>query len=548
VVKFEQFSKVRPKIEGGLHPRHWRTLMLILGLALFARISPAETPEDKYRDVLLQIQQHIEQNDLQGAEALIASANSSYPANGGLKNLLGVVAIKQGRPEQAIKAFSEAITLAPALTGAYLNLGRIYIAAAEHDKVARASALHVYSKLLRREPDNPEANYQISLLLLWDGKFQDSLEYVKRLGTDDQGRISAQIVLCSDEAALFHSEGANKAAERIAAAPDLSEPDALEVLPSLRFGHRADLIDLIFSAANARKALSAEGLRVLGLALEGEGKLESSRVILERAFAIGHSPVPVLIDLTRVANAMKDYQGALGYLAHARDLRPNDAGFAYEFGVLTIRMGLLGESRKALGEAVKLEPNNPEYNFGMGVVSSFSQDATQGLPYLQKYHALRPSDPAALLSIGTAYFRGKNFESASLWLRQAVTHAATAADAHYYLGRIARVQARLADAELELEQANTLTPNRPDVLAELGQVFTATRDYSKAGTYLENAVALDPENYAANFGLLQLYARENDPRKDDQSKRFEAIKNKSEEQYQEMMRIMSVRANDKSGE
>ena len=60
-----------------------------------------------------------------------------------------------------------------------------------------------------------------------------------------------------------------------------------------------------------------------------------------------------------------------------------------------------------------------------------------------------------LLAIGTTYFRAKNFDSASLWLKQAVTHEATAADAHYYLGRIARVQGHLDDAKHELEQANT---------------------------------------------------------------------------------------------
>jgi hypothetical protein len=43
-----------------------------------------------------------------------------------------------------------------------------------------------------------------------------------------------------------------------------------------------------------------------------------------------------------------------------------------------------------MDEAVKLSPDNPEYNFGMGTVSSFAQDATQqGLPYLQKYHATK---------------------------------------------------------------------------------------------------------------------------------------------------------------
>jgi Flp pilus assembly protein TadD len=177
----------------------------------------------------------------------------------------------------------------------------------------------------------------------------------------------------------------------------------------------------------------------------------------------------------------------------------------------------------------------------MGTVSSFAQDATQGLPYLQKYHALRPSDPTALLAIGTTYFRAKNFDSATMWLKQAVTHETTAADAHYYLGRIARVEGHLEDARHELERANALAPNRPDVLGELGQVFVATHEYREAQTYLDRALARDPENYGANFGLLQLYARTADPRREEQSKRFDGIKSKDEEHYQEMMRIINVR-------
>jgi uncharacterized protein HemY len=80
------------------------------------------------------------------------------------------------------------------------------------------------------------------------------------------------------------------------------------------------------------------------------------------------------------------------------------------------------------------------------------------------------------------------------------------------------------------------------VLAELGQVFFANHDYREAQSYLDRAVARDPENYAANFGLLQLYARTGDPRREEQSKRFDGIKSKDEQHYQEMMRIITARA------
>jgi tetratricopeptide (TPR) repeat protein len=518
-----------------------RIIPLTLGLLFLTLAGTALPSSEQYRQLVLEIQQHMERNDLQGARSLIASAQAMFPANGGLENLLGVIEVQQGHSDRAIQEFSAAILHDPGLASAYLNLGRIYMQTAESDKTARASALRAYDRLLRMEPNNAEANYQAAMLLMWDHNYERSLQHLTRLSPDDRSRIGAQIVLCADEAALNHASAADKAAAAIVAAPDLAEQDAMEVLPALQAAHRADLIESIFAAANDKKPLSADGLRILGLAQEGEGKLEIARKTLERAFTQSNSSVPILVDLTRVAKASKDYQGALGYLAHARDLQPNDAGFAYEFGVLSLRLGLLGESRKAMGEAVKLSPDNPEYNFGMGTVSSFAQDATQGLPYLQKYHALRPSDPTALLAIGTTYFRARNFDSASIWLKQAVAHDTTAADAHYYLGRIARAVGRLDDAKHELEQANTLTPDRPDVLGELGQVFIASHEYREAQTYLDRAVTLDPENYGANFGLLQLYARTGDPRREEQSKRFDQIKSNDEQHYQEMMRIINVR-------
>jgi tetratricopeptide (TPR) repeat protein len=515
---------------------------LTLGLLLLTQPGGAQPSQEPYRALVLEIQQRVEQNDLEGARSLIAGAQTRFPANGGLENLLGVVEIQEGHSARAIQEFSAAILHEPTLAGAYLNLGRIYMQTAGRDETARASALRVYDKLLRMEPSNAEANYQVATLLMWDQSYERSLEHLTRLSADDRSRIGAQIVLCADEAALHHAPTADKAAASIVAAPDLTEQDAMEVLPALQAARRADLIESIFAAANSKSPLSADGLRILGLAQEGEGKLEIARKTLELAFTQSSSSVPILVDLTRVAKASHDYQGALGYLAHARDLQPNDASFTYEFGVLCLRMGLLGESRKAMGEAVKLSPDNPEYNYGMGTVSSFAQDATQGLPYLQKYHALRPADPLALLAIGTTYFRAKNFDSARVWLKQATAHEATAADAHYYLGRIARVENHPEDAKRELEQANTLTPDRPDVLGELGQVFIATHEYREAQTYLDRAVKKDPDNYGANFGLLQLYARTGDARREEQSKRFDEIKSKDEQHYQEMMRILDVRA------
>jgi tetratricopeptide (TPR) repeat protein len=521
-------------------------LCVLLTLAVPVQTAFAQNHGAAYRQSVIAIQQKIEANDLEGARALIAAASQQFRADGGLENLLGVVEIQQGNTDRAKQAFSAAIRHNPKLVGAYLNLSRISMQTAATDPAARAEALRLSEKAALLAPDNDEAHYQAATLLTWEEKYQRSLDHLARLGAEARVQVGVEALVCADEAGLQHNEAASRHAALLAANPGLTEQDAMTCLPALRAAHRADLIETLFAAAASRHSLSASGLRILGLAQEAEGKLEPARATLEQAFAADSTATTVLVDLTRVAKAAKDYQGALGYLAHAREMRPTDASLPYEFGVICQKMGLLGESRKAMEQAIKLDPESPEYNLGMGTVLSISHDPSQALPYIDKYHALRPADAAGILALGTTYFRMKDYDSAIKWLKPAAIDGKTSAEAHYYLGRIARQEGQLDEAAAQLEQSAALKPDQPEVLAELGQVNVQRKKYAEAEQQLDRAIALDAESYAANFGLLQLYARTGDARREAQSKRFDSIKDKNEEQYREMMRVIEIQPQGKA--
>lgn len=515
-------------------------LCALLAMVVPAQMAIAQNQAAAYRQSVIAIQQKIEANDLDGARALITAVSQKFRADGGLENLLGVVEIQQGHTDRAKQAFSAAIRHNPKLVGAYLNLSRIYLQTAATDPVARTEALRLSEKAALLEPDNDEAHYQAATLLTWEEKYQRSLDHIAKLSAEARAQVGVEALFCANEAGLQHNETASSHATALAASPALTEQDAMTCLPALRAAHRADLIETLFAAAAIRHPLSAAGLRILGLAQEAEGKLESARATLEQAFAADSAVTIVLVDLTRVAKAAKDYQGALGYLAHARELAPTDASLPYEFGAICLKMGLLGEARKAMEQAIKLAPEDPEYNLGMGTILSFSHDPSEALPFLNKLHALRPADSAGLLALGTTYFRMKDYEAAGTWLKQAAVSETASAEARYYLGRIARQEGKLDEAVAQLMQSAALKPDQPEVLAELGQVYAQMKKYAEAEKMLARAVALDADSYPGNFGLLQLYARTGDPRRGEQSKRFDAIKGKSEEQYREMMRVIEI--------
>ncbi len=427
---------------------------------------------------------------------------------------------------------------------AYLNLGRVYMLQAAKNPEMQSKALSTYQSALALSPANDEANYQAAVLLMLARNYQSSLDHVARLDATARSTPGALALLCADHAGLGHKAEAEQAAKSLAQHPDLTEADALDIAPVLDATGRADLAITTLNAAAQRAPLSPAGLRALAISEEAAGNLTEARKTLESAFAADPGSTAILVDLARVAKSQKDYRGALGYLAHARDLAPRDARLPYYFGLVCLDLSLLGEARKALEQAVTLAPDNPDYNYVMGSVSAFAQDPELALPYLKKFHSLRPQNPAGILALGTTYFRAKDLETAATWLRQAVNNPKTAAAAHYYLGRIARQQAQLDEALSELNQSNQLKPDRPETLAELGQVYVQQHKYPQAEKELERALAISPDNYAANFGLLQLYARTADPRREQQSKRFDEIKSTSESQYQDMMRIIEIRPED----
>lgn len=524
----------------------WRTCGIGIMAALCATqplsatVRKAETGS-AYRRAVIHIQDEIGSGHLKAARAALKDAFQRYPKKGGLENLLGIVEIQQGHTEAARRAFSKAIEESPGLTGAYLNLGRILMASAASDSEVRQKTAHLYEEVLRREPANEDANFEYAIVLMWQGRYRASLLHLGKLPARAHGNIRVEALRCADEAGLGKMAAANRAAERMKANANLREEDVVLAVPALRAAHRADLIAALLTAANGRSPLSMKGLRLLGLAQEAGGKLTEARATLTRVYDRDRSSAVPLVDLTRIALAQKKYEDALGYLAHARALRPHDASLAYEFGLVCVKLGLLDETIKAMGDAVKLAPDNAGYNLSMGLISSFGFTPETAIPYLKKYHAMRPKDPEGVLALGTGYFRAEKLREAAVWLRQAEKTPRTAGRAHYYLGRILFQHGQYQQAVAQLEESAKVQGNRADVYVELGKSYIHLKEYALAEKVLDRAIQLDPKSFNANLALLRAYSLTRDPRRSAQRKRFLAVHKEKEKEYVDALRTVSER-------
>jgi Flp pilus assembly protein TadD len=515
-------------------------LLAFCGLALRPAHSEQKRPTTRDQEIL-QIQQLIASRDLMAAHGLLAEAGRRHPGDAGFDNLRGIVEAQEGNYVGAENSFRQAVGREPKFTAAYLNLGRLYQENPGPDPQAAQKAQDVYKRVLDYDPNNSEANYQISLLLLRAGKYRDSLARALHLPSEVRSRAQALSVISADYAALGERKETDNAVARLLADADFSEVDAQQILPGLRVGRRDDLIVSSLETLQRRQPLAPEMLYSLGLAYEQANRLADSRAVLEKYVSGGNLSVASLLELTRVAYKQGDYQSSLGYLAHARDLAPDNARIHYSFGLVCLDMDLLAEARNSFEKAVKLEPENPSYNYAMAAASAFRHDPAEAVPYFEKYIKLRPQDPRGKLGLAVALFRAKDYDTAIPQLREAAKAPETATTAHYYLGAIAVQERRLDEARDQLEQALKGNPDYTNALAELGQYYLITKDYPDAEKQIRRALQTDPDHFLANFYLLNLYTRTGDSRRQTQANRFEELQKRQDEKTQELLRMVEVR-------
>jgi tetratricopeptide (TPR) repeat protein len=492
-------------------------------------------------DLLTRAQARIEQGDLSGARAELDRALRSFPANPLALNFLGVVEAQEGHYRAAESRFREAIRAGPRLTDAYLNLGRLYQEHSADDPEAVRKAAVVYETLLRSTPHHAEALYQSAVVLRATGEFARSLERLDRLGPEHQQRAQTLAVRCADEAGLGRGAEADRAADALLARPELSEADVLPILTTLRDHGREDLAVRLLEALRDRGRAGPEPLLQLAGAYERADRLDSARAALEAAAQAERRSVPILLEVARVARKAGDRQGALGYLAHARDLDPQDARVHFVFGLICMELDLGVEAYNSLKQAVTLAPEDPGINYAMGAVALHQRDASEAVPYFQKYVALKPDESRGSLGVGIAWFKAGNFQSARPELTRAARSASTAAAANYFLARIAREENDLDQALALVDTALQAKPDYADAWAERGLLHLRKRELDTAEKDLQRCLELDRDNYLGNLHLLSLYQRTKDPRQGEQARRIDELSARRDQKADEFRRVIEVR-------
>jgi tetratricopeptide (TPR) repeat protein len=505
---------------------------------LYSAMIPA-APTDRAGEIIQKIQKLIQDGNVAEAQAQVSKGLKEFPNNGPLYGLLAVVEANEGNYTAAETHFKKAIDLIPNFAGGYLDLGRFYLENAAKDPEAPKKALDTYERLLRLQPNNGEALYQSAFLQGRQGSFQASLARLARLPAADQEGPQALAVKCAALAGLGRIAEAAAVADSLLQNPYTTEPDILQMLPILEAHNASQLAERVLRAQTARHP-SFESFYALGLLEKGRGDLAQARVTLEQAAQYRPQDVPLLIDLARVARDQHDRKGALGYLAHARDLEPENGSIHFFWGIVCIEENLFEEAYQSLQRAVALTPDNPQYVYALGAVVLQRKDLREAILLFQKYRRLKPGDPSGRLALGAAYLENSDFDKARQELEAAAKNPKTAPGVHYCLGRLDNRTGDYRGALREFGLAVQANPNSAQNYAQMGALYVKLQDYRQAEKALGKALELDPVNYTANMNLMILYARTKDPRASKQAEQFRRTDQARGELELDMLRTIKV--------
>src|SRR5579884_1759877 len=483
---------------------------------------------------LLAIQGAIESGRYAEALGQLSVALNTWPHDGGLLNLRGVVHAQQNELPAARTDFEQAVKLAPELVPAWRNLAR----ACQADAFCASNA---WRHVLKDAPGDPEALFSLAAVDQQQGKFAESLRQLESLPPDERARSQALALRCADLMGLGRLPAARDVARQLTAAAEFSEQDVRTVFPVLTTPARAPVTVILVEALDAHGSASPDSLRHLVLAYEQLNRLPDARKTLERVAAAEPQNPQHLFELARVAYRMHDLEGALGYLGHARDLAPDDARVHFLFGMVLQEMELPIEARKSVEKAVALDPRNPDHNYALGSIILATREASAAVTPLRNYVAARPRDPRGHFALGVAYFATGDYANARTEMETAAKDPNTEAGASYFLGRIARLDEKYDEAAALFNRSIRLQPSFPEAWTELARVRLRQGRVDDARADINHALSLDPKNFQANSALMALYQRTHDPRAEQQSARLQTLDAERSKRQELMYRSIEVK-------
>jgi len=306
-------------------------------------------------------------------------------------------------------------------------------------------ALHRFQEALRASPDCADAHFGVGVTLRMAGRLDAAVASLQAAVRLDSGNAEYHNSLAN----LHAAQGRHRdAAESYGAAVRL-RPDLIELHVNLGIA-RMDLAEWEQAEASFRQALGrdpghARAHANLGIALLRQGRAPEAADSLQTAirlapgYALAQTNLGLaLLRLGQVGEAVRRHDAALA-------LRPDYAEAHSNRGAALLRLGRVEEALASCRTAVGLKANATTWG-NLGLAFNKAKRNDEALKCFEAAVGLSPESAEAHSNLGVGFIALRRFDEAVSVLERAVALNPGYADAHSNLGNALRLRGNTATA------------------------------------------------------------------------------------------------------
>lgn len=406
--------------------------------------------------------QHYQNQELEQAERIYREVLSVDPRNFDALHLLGLLAYRTGRYDDAIERLRGAVEVNAAHPVAHTNLGAAFRAAGR-----RNEARDAYEQALKLKPDYAEALNNLGNV------HKDERDFAKA-----QQSYERALQIKPDYAEAYNNLGNLFKEQGQYATAKACYEQALKIKPD-------------YAAAQSN----------LGNAYKDQRQLAEARTCYEQAlrikpdYAEGHNNLGVVLqDLGELFAAEGSYREALR-------LKPDYADAHNNLGTLCRALRRLKEAEACFHKALELKPDFFRAHNNLGNCLKDQRRFDEARARFEQALALHPQYVDAMNNLGVTLQEQKKLAEAQMWYRRALEIKPDYAAAHNNLGTLLNAEGKWTEAQGCYERAVSIAPDYLGAHDNLGQVLQAQGKWVESQAAYERVLALDPRHFAAHNRL-----------------------------------------------
>ena len=352
----------------------------------------------------------------------------------------GNVLEAEGKIDEAMQHYLEAIRLAPNLARAHLNHGNTLLA-----KGDLQGALDAFSTAIRLKPDYAGAYYNIGNALLGNGQLNEAVKSYHQA-----------LKIKPDYAEVHCALGV--------ALKELGQLD--DAVVSLR---RALEIKPDFVEAYTNLGIILGHLFNTGIALLNDGKLDAAVENFRRVLKIEPKLADAHYQLGNTLKKLGQNENAVASYRRALEFKPDYAEAHSNLGVVLHDLGQYEEAVASYRRALEIKPDYAEAHSNLGATLKEQGKLTEAATSYKRALEIKPGFAEAYSNLGVVLYDLGQHKEAMACYRRALEFNPDLAVAHSNLGSALKEQGKFTEADASYKRALEIEPD--NAIFRVAQMF-----------------------------------------------------------------------------